>query len=312
VITDYLLTIAICTYNRSRLLNDALQSFHATIKPAGASFEVLIVDNNSKDDTRSVVERWIGKSEFPMRYVYEPRQGLSRARNRAVDESRGEWIWYTDDDIYFSAEWLEQAIGGIRFFPEAAALTGRIVLAFESAKPDWLPASLLPYYGLTTFGDELRWLNPTELPIGANTAFRRQVFDEIGRFREDLGRIASSLISCEESDIAMKLHQGKFRIGYVPDAMVRHRVTRNRARISWLRKRAFWGGVSNVLLERRTRLLSRRQLIQQGSEIIRNVGRSAFNNGFGIEDQLEYLRQLGIARQFIFEAAGRRRSIDLG
>jgi glycosyltransferase involved in cell wall biosynthesis len=307
------LTIAVCTYNRARLLNDMLQSFAATIKPAGASFEVLIIDNNSRDDTRSVVEAWLGKSEFPIRYVFETRQGLARARNRAVEESRGDWIWYTDDDIYFSPGWLEQALRGTQIFPDASALTGRIVLEFEPVKPDWLPASVLPYYGMTTFGDQRRWLMPPELPVGANTAFRRRVFNNIGLFREDLGRVASSLISCEESEIAMRLHQRLYGIGYVPDAMVRHRVSSDRATISWLRKRAFWGGVSNVLLaQARTRCLSRRQLIKQGSEVIREVGRAALKNGFGVEDQLKYMRQLGVARQFLLEAASPRRAVKVG
>ena len=98
---DCLLSIAICTFNRAALLDDALRSFAATDKPSGLPFELLVIDNNSNDSTRSVVEGWATRSEFPLRYIFEGKQGVSPARNRAVKEATGHWIWYVDDDVYF-------------------------------------------------------------------------------------------------------------------------------------------------------------------------------------------------------------------
>src|SRR5438132_8818753 len=158
---DMLLTIAICTFNRARLLDDTLRSLDAVVKPHGLSVELLVVDNNSDDDTSSVVQRWAKQAKIPVRYVFEAAQGLSRARNRAIKEGAGEWIWYADDDIYFTGGWLQGVAQGLESFPNASALAGRISLLFEPVKPHWLQSSLLSYYGLTSFGDEARWLEIT-------------------------------------------------------------------------------------------------------------------------------------------------------
>src|SRR5262245_37859431 len=213
---DCLLSIAICTFNRAAFLDEALRSFAATDKLSDLPFELLVIDNNSGDTTCSVVERWAARSRFPLRYVFEGKQGLSVARNRAIKEATGQWIWYVDDDVYFSPRWLEGALEGMRFFPQSSVLAGRIRLTFEQAQPSWLPPSAFSYYGMTSFGDEPRWLDLKEYPVGANTAFRRSVFNEVGLFREDLGRIADSLLSSEEMEMVIRLAKRGHKIGYVP------------------------------------------------------------------------------------------------
>lgn len=300
---DCQLTIAICTFNRAALLDGTLRSFAETIKPSGAGFELLVIDNNSRDSTRSVVERRAARSGFPLRYIFEGKQGLSRARNRAVKEAAGDWIWYVDDDVYFTPGWLESALDGVRFFPQASALAGRIVPAFEPAQPNWLPPSALPFYGLTYFGDELRWLKPKEYPVGANTAFRRSVFDEVGLFKEDLGRIAHSLLSEEEREMVSRIYERGLKVGYVPGAEVQHRIGEDRARMSWLRKRAYWGGISLVLADGVTRGSSPTRLLRKAARTVRNVQREACTKGLGLDDQIRYAWELGKARQYLVEAA---------
>lgn len=300
---DCLLSVAICTFNRAALLDAALLSLAATDKPSGLPFEVLVIDNNSSDSTYSVVERWAARSEAPLRYVFEGRQGLSPARNRAVKEAAGDWIWYVDDDVYFSPGWFHGVLEGLRFFPRASVLAGRVVPIFEPAKPSWLPSAALGYYGMTSFGDDLRWLASTEFPVGANAAFRRSVFEEVGLFREDLGRVADSLLSAEETDIVTKIHERGHQVGYAPAAEVRHRVPEKRATMSWLRRRAYWGGVSHVLADGATRRSKRLGLIRSAAWRLRGVGGSAFRKGLGLNDQIEYAWQLGMARQYLAEAA---------
>jgi glucosyl-dolichyl phosphate glucuronosyltransferase len=300
--TAPLVTVAICTFNRAGMLDDALRSFADTSHGTDVSFEVLVVDNNSADATRAVVQRWAG-SVLPVRYVFEGRQGLSWARNRAVAEAAGEWIWFVDDDVYFAAGWLEGAREGIEFFPQASMLAGRVRLVFEADQPTWLPSSLLPYYGVTAFGDDLRWLNASEEPVGANTAFRRSVFADVGPFRVDLGRVAHVLLSCEETDLVTRLRQRGHRLGYVPRAEVLHRVPQQRATMAWLRRRAYWGGISYVLTDGVSRGASRRRLIRQAWRRVKDVGRAARVNGLSCEDQIDYAWQLGTARQYLAEAA---------
>jgi glycosyltransferase involved in cell wall biosynthesis len=297
-----LVSVAICTFNRAVLLDDALRSFAATDKPAGVPFELLVIDNNSADATRSVVERWAAQSEFPLRYVFEGRQGLSLARNRAVKEAAGQWIWYVDDDVYFSPRWLGSVVEGLTYFPRAAALGGRVVPAFDLAKPSWLPASALPYYGLTSFGDEPRCLQPTEYPVGANVGFRRTVFDEVGLFREDLGRRGNSLLSGEEVDMVIRLHERGHEVGYVPSAEVRHRIPQDRATVSWLRRRAYWGGISCVLTDGARRSAGCFKLLRKAAWMALGASSSTLRKGLGFDDQIGCAFRLGMARQYLVEA----------
>jgi glycosyltransferase involved in cell wall biosynthesis len=300
---DPLLSIAICTCNRATLLDDALRSFAATAKPSGIAFELLVIDNNSRDRTRLVVEHWAARSEFPLRYIFEGKQGLSRARNRAVKEAVGHWVWYVDDDVYFSPGWLEGVREGMKLFPRASGLAGRVMPVFEPAQPAWLPSSALPYYGVTSFGDEPRWLGAAEYPVGANAAFRRSVFEEVGLFREDLGRSADTLFSSEETDMTIRLYARGHKVGYAPSAEVRHRIPENRATMSWLRKRAYWGGVSQVRADGTIRGSSRVALLCKAAWMVQNISRTVFQKGLGLDRQIAYAWQLGMVRQYLTEAA---------
>jgi glycosyltransferase involved in cell wall biosynthesis len=303
-----LLSVAICTFNRAGLLDDALRSFAATDRPSGVPFELIVVDNNSSDATRAVVERWTARSTFPLRYVFESQQGLSVARNRAVQEAAGHWIWYVDDDVYFSPTWLHGVFGSMTLFPGASALAGSVVVAFEPAQPSWLPLSVLPYYGMTSFGDSPRWLEPLEYPVGANVGFRRAVFDEIGQFRKDLGRHAYSLRSHEEVDLVDRLRARGHKIAYGPAAGVRHRVRGDRATMAWLRRRAYWGGICDGLTDAAARTATRLELIRTAGRTIRTVGRDVLRKGLGPHHQIDYAWRLGRAHQCLAEAARRDRS----
>jgi GT2 family glycosyltransferase len=249
-----------------------------------------------------VVHAWEEKDAFPVRYVFERELGLSAARNRALVEANGEWIWYVDDDVFFSPEWLVGALDGIHLFQSASVLAGRVVPAFDKGKPDWLPSSLLPYYGLTAFGDEPRWLASTEYPVGANAAFRRSVFAEVGLFDKNLGRRKDLLRSSEETDVVTRLYQHGHKVAYVPAAEVIHRVTESRATMAWLRRRAYWGGISFVLTGDAPTDPSRFQLVRRALRTIRDVIETAWKNGLGIEKQIDYTWQLGTARQYLIEA----------
>jgi glycosyltransferase involved in cell wall biosynthesis len=296
------LTIAICTFNRAALLDDALRSYAAMRKPSEIPVELLVVDNNSSDETAAVVRRWAGRSQAPLRYVFERPQGLSRARNRAVEEAAGDWIWFVDDDVYFADGWLDGVRDGLALFPDASVLAGRVVPAFDSQRPSWLPASALGYYGMTEFGNEPRWLDDAEDPVGANTAFRKSVLREVGPFRLDLGRVADGLTSCEEIDVVRRLRARGHRAAYVAHAEVLHRVTDERATMSWLRRRAYWGGVSCVLVDGKSRGAARWKLMCQAAERVRDVVRGALTKGLGHDAQIDYARQLGNARQYVTEA----------
>jgi glycosyltransferase involved in cell wall biosynthesis len=92
------LSVVICTYNRSSLLVRALESLEFQ-EPADLAYEVLVVDNNSSDDTRNVAQHFVEKRPPRFRYIFEPKQGLSYARNAGIANARAEDIAFTDDDV---------------------------------------------------------------------------------------------------------------------------------------------------------------------------------------------------------------------
>jgi GT2 family glycosyltransferase len=240
-----------------------------------------------------------------VRRIFEPTQGLSVARNRAVQEAAGEWLWYVDDDVLFAPGWLDAVRDGLRRFPDAAALAGRVVLAFEPAHPAppaWLPAAALPYYGKTAFGDVPRRLGPTEFPVGANMGFRRTAFRDVGLFDVRLGRRGGVLRSCEESDFVARLRARGHEVAYVPAAEVRHRIGPDRARMRWLLRRAYWGGISYVLTDGRTAGGSSATAVRHAIRALRSVARAALAHGLDRERQIDYAWQLGTAREYLAHA----------
>jgi glycosyltransferase involved in cell wall biosynthesis len=131
------LTIAICTWNRAELLDHTLTSLSEQRVDPAVPFEVLIVDNNSTDDTEAVAHS--AGRRLPLRYVRETTQGLSHARNRALDESRTDLVLFTDDDVLVEAGWTSEFSRASQSFPDAAVLGGPIEPIFPPPPIPSLP-----------------------------------------------------------------------------------------------------------------------------------------------------------------------------
>ncbi len=167
------LTVAICTWNRCELLQQTLEQMTRLKIPVGVEYEILVVDNNSTDATKQVVTNFA--TRLPVRHIFESTPGLSSARNRAMRETRGDYILWTDDDVLVAETWLEAFMAGVRQFPEAAAFGGTIVPWFTDPPDpemcDAFPALATGFCGLE------RTMAAGVLPDGehiwgANMAFR--------------------------------------------------------------------------------------------------------------------------------------------
>ena len=129
-------TVAICTFNRAESLRRSLKSLAAMRVPSGLSWELIIVNNNSTDHTDDVVEEY--RDRLPLRREFEPRPGLSNARNRAIDIAKGEYIVWTDDDVVVDAGWLTAYVEAFRRWPDAAVYGGRIKPRYEPPVAKWI------------------------------------------------------------------------------------------------------------------------------------------------------------------------------
>ena len=130
------ITIAICTWNRSKSLRATLLSLQQLIIPPGIDWELLIVNNNCTDDTDEVIEQFA--DGLPIRLLHEKRQGLSNARNCAVEAAKGDYILWTDDDVIVDPNWLVAYVNAIRTWPNATLFGGPIKLKLEGNPPSWL------------------------------------------------------------------------------------------------------------------------------------------------------------------------------
>ena len=167
---------------------------------------------------------------FPglLRYEHEQQAGLSFARNRGIEAARGSIIAFVDDDIYFDARWLVEIVAAFERHPDVHCVGGKSIPTFEGEKPDWLTESMLQFYGSTLSGDSDRLMVFPEHPFGVNMAFRREVFDKVGGFRTDLGRVKNSLLSNEEKDMFHRVAAAGFRVFYASRALLQHRVPAER------------------------------------------------------------------------------------
>jgi len=229
-------TVAICTWNRSRLLAQTLEGLATAVVPHGLTWEVLVVDNDSTDDTGAVALTFTDR--LPLRYVVEPILGLCQARNRALLESRGQYVLFIDDDVLVSEDWLSSFSRAARQFPQAAAFGGPIE-PWWVAEPDPLFLEVFPRLKLGFAAvDHKREEGPlpSDLQIyGANMAFNKSALGSL-RFDPRLGQRGKNEKRNDEIEFVSRVRANGGVVFWVPGMRVRHYVDPSRMRLSYLRR----------------------------------------------------------------------------
>jgi glucosyl-dolichyl phosphate glucuronosyltransferase len=231
------ISICICTYNRSESLRRTLESLARLDDINSSSVEVLIVDNSSTDNTSGVVESFQGR--LPVRRVMESRQGLAYARNRAVKEFDGDVLLFTDDDMKLAPGWLAAFRDAINRFPDADYFGGRILPGWEGVKPRWIRDDPLPLIdGLLNWFDygadtrPYRWGD--QGPVGGSFGVRRRLLEKLGGFRIDLGRVGKGLGRGEETEFLGRARQINAKGIYVGQSLCWHMIDRRRLSFAML------------------------------------------------------------------------------
>ena len=207
----------ISTFNRCESLCRTLDSLLAQEVPDGLDYEIIVVDNNASDLTRSVVERYRALAPTRVRYVFERRQGVSYGRNCGIRASRAPIVAFTDDDIKVGPRWIETIKTALDAHPEAAAVGGKILPEWPSAvRPAWLTRQHWGPLSILDYGDQPFYTSSSDprCLLTANLAVRREVFDRIGPFSPAFPR-------CQDHELQIRLWQASERVLYVPDLVVR-------------------------------------------------------------------------------------------
>ena len=195
------ISIAICTWNRSRLLRQTLGSLLAMEIPTDVDWEIVLVDNRSTDDTVNVIEAF--QDELPIQYVFEEKQGHSVSRNTAIQKATGDYILWTDNDVKVSENWLLAYVKGFRKYPGTAFFGSKIIPLFEQPKPSWIEATWTkckPVFAARDLGEEPLALGNGTYPYGANFAVRAEIQKEFC-FNTNLGRSAKGMLGDDEIDV---------------------------------------------------------------------------------------------------------------
>jgi glycosyltransferase involved in cell wall biosynthesis len=246
-------SIVIATYNRAADLRGTLQSLAAL--QADGPWEVLVVDNNSPDDTRDVVAEAARSFPVPLRYLFEKQQGRSPALNCGIAAAGGEIIVTTDDDVRVPPDWLNQAAAGLERM-ECDYVGGRVMPIWGGPRPAWLPdhgGKQWAVIALLDYGDApLEFGN--RVPLGVNMAFRRTAFERAGGFDPHTGRRAGTLLGQEVREWCIRARKSGVRGFYIPELSLRHIIPANRLNKRYFRRWFYWRGISRALLYERSGL----------------------------------------------------------
>ncbi len=245
------ITAIICTYNRAHVILNTLASLERqTLAPE--RFQVLVVDNNSTDNTAQVVRDFAEQSRLQVRYVFETEQGVARARNRGWQEAETEFVAYIDDDARAEPDWLEQYLKAFaEVKPTPVCITGKVELDWEGGRPDWFPERFESLLARYDFGDEPQWLPANAYLVTCNVAFRKHVFEALGGFRLDLGQNGTETYwqGGEDTEMFYRLTTNNYQVYYQPTACVAHRTPKERQTREYLLWRLYVNGSSQIVAE---------------------------------------------------------------
>jgi glycosyltransferase involved in cell wall biosynthesis len=242
-----LATVVICTRNRSKLLAEVAHAALAQEFTLGP-WELLIVDNASTDDTPLIAQEIVASAPELARLVVEPEIGLSKARNTGFREALGEVVVFLDDDAFPDPGWLTVLVEALAVSDGPMCVGGAVHPLFVGELPPWFRARFLPYLSAWDLGDEVVDVRYNDYPRGANVAYRREVFDRYGGFSTDLGRRGRSLLSCEETELCLRIERDGRGVRFVPGAVVRHRTEADRISRRWLERRFRAQGASEAIV----------------------------------------------------------------
>jgi glucosyl-dolichyl phosphate glucuronosyltransferase len=238
------ITVILCTYNRCESLGKTLASVAMLSLPESVKWEVLVVDNNSSDQTRELVETFCHRYPGRFRYLFELQQGKSYALNSGIRACKSEILAFTDDDAIVQPEWLRDLTAPFGN-DDCMGVGGRTLPETGFAPPDWLGLQRPYVYGplgIFDLGDAPCKL--TEPPFGNNMAYRREVFEKHGYFRTELGPRPGSEIRSEDTEFGQRVLTADGPLLYEPSAVLYHAIPSNRVQKDYLLK--WWSAKSRA------------------------------------------------------------------
>lgn len=237
-----LLTVIICTYNRDFILRECLRSLKEQTA-APEEFNILIVNNNSSDTTENIVNVFCKNSSNAQTF-FEPRQGLSHARNRGLAVAQSDWVAFLDDDAKAPPQWVNIILKTIT--RDDFDCFGGPYRAWHYLAPP--PAWFVSEWESTTtiFQQHYGLMAPGKFPTGGTCAMHRKLTLKLGGFPTGKGMTGKKCAYGEETALFQKMLQTGYRIGFVPGMVIDHCVLPYKYSLKWRLKSAYAHGRDDV------------------------------------------------------------------
>ncbi len=249
-------TVAICTYNGGDRIGEVFDRLAVQAETQGIDWEVLVIDNNSSDNTAAVVEKYARnwRSDSQIRYIFEPRQGPAYARDRAVLESKSrEFVGFLDDDSLPAANWLHEAYKFGRDRPRMGAFGGIIHPLLDEEPPPYFNSIKL-YLTIYNYGPYplhfKRSDTPRRIPAAPGSVVRKQAWRENIPPAEQLlikGRDPKTMAAGEDAEVMFYIQNSDWEVWYNPKMEVWHHIPQDRLDPEYIQKLARGYGLSTHL-----------------------------------------------------------------
>jgi glucosyl-dolichyl phosphate glucuronosyltransferase len=273
------MSIVVGTLNRGEVLGRSIDSLLAQDFPKDR-YEIIVVDNGCTDGTEALVKSKIATASN-LRYVKEPKLGLSNARNKGIAESRYELVGFFDDDATAQPDWLQLLTDTFERDPSVGAAGGPIFVGWPTTRPVWMPKSCEGYFGHCYYGEERMQLVFPQYPYGSNMVIRKEHLLAINGFSPKVGPTGGNMMSAGEQDLFSRLAKLPVKVMYEPKAPVEHWVQPERVTRKWTLQRSHKHGLSNTRMLANTETYSFGRLFKRGLSASWNTAMATVSSVLG-------------------------------
>lgn len=221
-------TVAIPTYNGESRLPEVLEKLRSQINISFLSWEIIVIDNNSKDNTAKLIQTYQQNwpQDYPLKYCFEPQQGAAFARRRAFEEAKSELIGFLDDDNIPTQNWVEAAYNFGKQHPNAGAYASQIHGDFEVPPPENFK-KIIPFLAITERGSIPLLYEPSKklLPPSAGLVVRKQAWlESVPNHMILTGRANGNMLTGEDLEMLSYIQAGGWEIWYNPAMEIDHKI----------------------------------------------------------------------------------------